>query len=138
MAQKSRNFFDGDTKIVGAINEQTGVLKQILRALHRGLSTAQEREVRDGLAAHVDKLKGVGTTDPVVGKEIKAMAVPTIQEYRDLLAEADKETNRISDRITELMSGIVPGLSEADANEIKAGLQAEVDKLKGVGVVPTP
>ncbi len=66
------------------------------------------------------------------------MAVPTIQEYRDLLAEADTETNRIAQRIADLSAAVVPGMSEADANEVKAGLQAEVDKLKGVGTVPTP
>jgi hypothetical protein len=66
------------------------------------------------------------------------MAMPTIQEYRDLLAQADAETNRIAQRIADLSAAIVPGMTEADANEVKAGLQAEVDKLKGVGQVPTP
>jgi hypothetical protein len=61
-----------------------------------------------------------------------------VQDYRDLLAEADAETNRIAQRIADLMAGVVAGLTEADAAEIKAGLQAEVDKLKGVGTVPTP
>jgi hypothetical protein len=56
-----------------------------------------------------------------------------VQDYRDLLAEADAETNRIAQRIQDLMNAVVPGLTEADAAEIKAGLQAEVDKLKGVG-----
>ncbi len=102
-----------------------------------GLSEADAREVLDGLTAHVNRLTGVGigphTRTAQKGENI--MAVPTIQEYRDLLAEADNETNRIAQRIADLIASIVPGLSEADANEVKAGLQAEVDKLKGVGVV---
>jgi hypothetical protein len=61
-----------------------------------------------------------------------------VQDYRDLLAQADAETNRIAQRIADLMAGVVAGLSEADATEIRAGLQAEVDKLKGIGQVPTP
>jgi hypothetical protein len=66
------------------------------------------------------------------------MPFPTAQEYRDLLAQADTETNRIAARITELMNPVQPGLTEAEATEIRDGLQAEVTKLSGVGVVPTP
>ena len=107
-----------------------------IREKTSGLSVAEEREVLSGLTAHVGELTEVGTTGPMARKGETKMAVPTIQEYRDLLAEADAETNRIAQRIADLSAAIVPGLSEADANEIKAGLQAVVDELKGVGVEP--
>jgi len=61
-----------------------------------------------------------------------------IQDFRDLLAQADAETNRIAQRIADLMVSVVAGLSEEAALEIRTGMQAEVDKLKGVGQVPTP
>jgi hypothetical protein len=70
-----------------------------------------------------------------VGKE-NIMADPTKQDFIDLLAEADVETNRIAQRITDLMNAVQPGMSVADAQTIKDGLAAEVAKLKGVGVVP--
>ncbi len=123
----------GASALVAAIRD---VAKAIREKTTPGLNEADAREVRDGLAAHVEELTGVGTIGQQAQKGETTMAVPTIQEYRDLLAEADTETNRVAQRIADLMASIVPGLSEADANEIKAGLQAEVDKLKGVGVVP--
>jgi len=107
-----------------------------IREKTSGLSVAEEREVLSGLTAHVGELTEVGTTGPMAQKGGTKMAVPTIDEFRDLLAEADAETNRIAQRIADLIASIVPGLTEADANEVKAGLQAEVDKLKGVGVAP--
>jgi len=107
-----------------------------IREKTSGLSVDEQREVLSGLTAHVGELTEVGTTGPMARKGETKMAVPTIQEYRDLLAEADAETNRIAQRIADLSAAIVPGLSEADANEIKAGLQAVVDELKGVGVEP--
>jgi len=101
------------------------------------LTQGEAIEIRNGLAALVGKLQGVGLKPGQVARKGEInMAVPTIDEFRALLADADAETNRIAQRITDLMNSVVPGLTEADANEIKAGLQAEVDKLKGVGVVP--
>ncbi len=116
-------------------------VKDIAEALNKKpfLTEGEAIEIRKGLTTLVNKLKGVGLEPgQVAQKGANFMAVPTIDEFRALLADADAETNRIAARITDLMNSVVPGLSEADANEIKAGLQAEVDKLKGVGVVPTP
>lgn len=123
------------TALIASINN-------VATAIHKrgGLNEEEELEVFHGLASLVNKLKNVGskTGAKVSEKGETIMAVPTIQEYRDLLSQADAETNRIATRIAELMAGVQPGLSEADANEIKAGLQAVVDELKGVGVAPTP
>jgi hypothetical protein len=71
------------------------------------------------------------------GKE-NIMADPTLADFQALLKQADDETNRIAQRITDLMNAVQPGLSAADAQTIKDGLQAEVTKLQGVGTVPTP
>lgn len=119
-------------------------ISNVATAIHKrgGLNESEELEVFHGLASLVSKLQGVGLqqTEQVnraeAQKGVLTMAVPTIDEFRDLLSQADAETNRIAQRIADLMASIVPGMSEADANEVKAGLQAEVDKLKGVGVVP--
>lgn len=66
------------------------------------------------------------------------MATPTLADFQALLAEADVETTRIAARITDLMDDVQPGMSDADVNSLKGLVQAEVDKLKGVGVVPDP
>lgn len=66
------------------------------------------------------------------------MAQSQAQDFRDLLKQANDETDRIAARIAELMAGIKPNMSDDEVAEIKAGLQAEVDKLKGVGVVQQP
>jgi len=64
------------------------------------------------------------------------MASNDVADFEALLAQADTETNRIAQRIVDLEASIVPGMTQADVDRVKAGFQAEVDKLKGVGVVP--
>jgi hypothetical protein len=58
-----------------------------------------------------------------------------LADFQALLKQADDETNRIAQRITDLMNAVQPGLSAADAQTIKDGLTAEVAKLQGVGKV---
>lgn len=82
------------------------------------------------------KKKGTKKNKP--GREVTKMAHPTAQEYRDLLKSADDETNRIAARIVELEAGVHAGMTEAEAVEIRDGLQALADELKSVGQVPTP
>jgi hypothetical protein len=111
-----------------------------LKPAQGGLSAKDAKEVFSGLSAHVDKLSGVGLMNgqAFVERSNKFMAANDLQDFKDLLAAADTETNRIAQRIADLMAGIVPGMTQADVDTVKAGLSAEVDKLKGVGVVPTP
>jgi hypothetical protein len=142
MTTKKKSWvWQDDDALIKVGKSLSTAIKDISKALREskkgGLTADEAIEIRDGLLAHVNKLQGVGLQDGQMAQKGETnMAVPTIQEYRDLLTQADTETNRIAQRIADLMASIVPGLSEADANEIKAGLQAEVDKLKGVGVVP--
>ena len=103
-----------------------------------GLTKKEEQEVAQLLTALVKKLQRTGVkTGHEVQEGEKTMA-QNVQDFRDLLAAADAETNRIADRIAELMGTVHSGLTDAEAEEIKAGLQAEVEKLKGVGQVPIP
>lgn len=101
-----------------------------------GLNAKETSMVFNALKFHLDKLKGVGVIGAqTLGKELN-MAANDLQDFIDLLAQADTETNRIAQRIADLSASIQPGMSQTDVDTIKAGLQTEVDKLKGVGVVP--
>lgn len=103
-----------------------------------GLTKQEAARVYAGLLALVNKLKGIGQIDQVGRKGEQIMAANDVTDFEALLAAADVETNRIAQRIADLQAAIVPGMTQADVDRIKAGLQSEVDKLKGVGVVPTP
>lgn len=100
-----------------------------------GLTKAEEREVAQLLTALVKKLSKTGLKPGHDALEGSKSMAQNVQDFRDLLAAADAETNRIADRIAELMATVHSGLTDAEADEIKAGLTAEVEKLRGVGVV---
>jgi hypothetical protein len=58
------------------------------------------------------------------------------QEVRDLVARIDMATNAIADRIQVLIGRIGGGISQSDAESIKADLQAEADRLTSLGADP--
>lgn len=84
-----------------------------------------------------------------LASRLKALEVETLRLKKSMesletkfiaaLAEIDAETNRIAQALTELKEQItgagIPAVKEA---EILSLLEAQVVKLKGVGVVTTP
>lgn len=62
----------------------------------------------------------------------------SLQNFKDLLAGVDAETNRIAARIEELVAQIGGGgLTEAEEEEALAGLTAVAERLKTIGASST-
>lgn len=61
----------------------------------------------------------------------------TLQNFKDLLAGVDEETNRIAAKIDELVAKLeAGGMSEAEEAEALEGLTAVADRLKTIGADP--
>jgi len=74
--------------------------------------------------------------DRIQQKMEQAMA--TLQNFKDLLAAVDAETNRLAARIAELVAQIGGGgLTEAEEEEALAGLTAVAERLKTIGASST-
>lgn len=72
------------------------------------------------------------TVDRITLKLEKLMA--TAQQFTDALKQADDETNRISQTMTDLIAKLQSGgLSSAEEDAALASLQGLADKLKTVG-----
>jgi predicted Ser/Thr protein kinase len=62
----------------------------------------------------------------------------TLQNFKDLLAAVDAETNRIAAKIEELVGQIGGGgLNETEEAEALAGLTAVAERLKTIGASST-
>ncbi len=58
----------------------------------------------------------------------------TLQNFKDLLAAVDVETNRIAAKIAALVAQLeAGGMTDAEEAEVLAGLSAQVDRLKTIG-----
>ena len=57
-------------------------------------------------------------------------------EIKDLVAKIDAATNDVAARIDRLSGQIHNSMTDAEVNEVKAGLQAEIDRLTGLGKDP--
>jgi len=77
----------------------------------------------------------VKVLDQIQQKLEETMA--TLQNFKDLLAAVDVETNRIADKIAALVAQLESGsLTEAEETEVLAGLTAAADRLKTIGHDP--
>ncbi len=58
------------------------------------------------------------------------------QDLKDLTKAIDDATNKVAARIDALAAKISNSMTDAEVAEVKAGLQAEVDKLTALGQDP--
>lgn len=66
----------------------------------------------------------------------KTMA--TLQNFKDLLAAIDAETDRLAKKIADLVAQLTAGgMTEAQETQALAGLTAVADRLKTIGADPT-
>ena len=76
------------------------------------------------------------TLDRIQQKMETTMA--TLQNFKDLLAAVDTETNRIAAKIQSLVDSLGGGgMTDAQEAEALAGLSAVADRLKTIGADPT-
>ena len=67
-----------------------------------------------------------------------SIAMATLQNFKDLLAAINVETNRLAAKIQELIDKVTTsGLSGPEEAEILADLQAVKDRLSTVGADPS-
>lgn len=71
----------------------------------------------------------------VIRKEDLIMA--TQEEFNEILSQIDSETTRVADKVQQLMDQLATGGMSADQEaQVKADLQAQLDKLRGIGADP--
>lgn len=58
------------------------------------------------------------------------------QDLKDLTAKIDDATNKVATRIDLLASKITNSMTDQEVIAVKAGLQAEIDKLTALGSDP--
>lgn len=58
------------------------------------------------------------------------------QELKDLAAKIDAATNAVATRIDALSQRVTNGMSDQEVADVKAGFQAEVDRLTALGRDP--
>ena len=80
----------------------------------------------DGMAELTKSINNLGS-----------IIVALSQDLKDLTKKIDDATNKIAARIDTLMGKITNAMTDAEVNEVKAGLQSEIDKLTSLGADPT-
>lgn len=79
----------------------------------------------------------IETTLDRIQQKMETM-MPTLQNFKDLLAAVDAETNRIAAKIQSLVDQLGGGgMSDAEEAEALAGLSAVADRLKTIGADPS-
>ena len=58
------------------------------------------------------------------------------QDLKDLTAKIDDATNKIAAKIDALTQKITNSMTDQEVADVKAGLQAEIDKLTALGADP--
>lgn len=85
-------------------------------------------------------LKQLLLTDKVLDHIQQKMEtiMASLQNFKDLLAAVDAETNRIAAKIQSLVDGLSGGgMTDAEEAEALAGLSAVADRLKTIGADPS-
>ena len=83
------------------------------------------------------QLKQVNTVLDHIQQKMETM-MATLQNFKDLLAAVDAETNRIAAKIQALVDQLsAGGMSDAEEAEALAGLSAVADRLKTIGADPS-
>lgn len=85
-------------------------------------------------------LKQLVLTDKVLDHIQQKMEtiMASLQNFKDLLAAVDAETNRIAAKIQSLVDGLSGGgMTDAEEAEALAGLSAVADRLKTIGADPS-
>jgi ATP/maltotriose-dependent transcriptional regulator MalT len=67
---------------------------------------------------------------------LKEMKMALSQDFLDLSKKIDDATNAVAARITLLQGQITNSMSDVEVANVKAALQAEVDKLTAMGADP--
>ena len=88
---------------------------------------------------HIEGMTELTKSIHHLGSTIVALS----QDLKDLIGKIDTATNKIAERIDALMSRLTNSMTDAELTEVKAGFQAEIDKLTALGAdpvnpVPTP
>lgn len=65
-----------------------------------------------------------------------ASLMAATQDVKDAMARIDSATNAIAARISDLISKLGTGMSQADLDAVTASLQAEAAKLESLGADP--
>lgn len=72
-------------------------------------------------------------------RQLGAQIMSNLSDLKDQLARIDAATNNIADDIRRLTEQIGTGMSQADVDEVKAGLEASAVKLEATAAVtPEP
>lgn len=96
----------------------------------RSLAADAFEEIFDQLAG----LKKLMKENLERSKDIMA----TQEEFNEILSQIDSETTRVADKVQQLMDQLATGGMSADQEaQVKADLQAQLDKLRGIGADPT-
>jgi len=83
------------------------------------------------------QLKQVNTVLDHIQQKMETM-MATLQNFKDLLAAVDAETNRIAAKIQALVDQLsAGGMSDAEEAEALAGLSAVADRLKTIRADPS-
>lgn len=59
------------------------------------------------------------------------------QDFKDLAKKIDDATNLVAGRISTLSGQIKNSMTDAEVADVKAGFQAEIDKLTALGADQT-
>lgn len=81
-------------------------------------------------------LKHIEQQNDVILSQLKEFRMSVAQDLKDLTKKIDDATNAVAARLDALAQQITNSMSDADVTAVKAGLQAEVDKLTALGSDP--
>jgi hypothetical protein len=96
------------------------------------------------LADMLERLEHIELLIVNLSKSEAQRHMATLQNFKDLLNGVKTETDRIADKIDELVESLkAGGLSKEEEAQVFADLQAHSDRLKGIGAdaadpVPNP
>ncbi len=69
-------------------------------------------------------------------QQLKELRMSLSQEFLDLNKKIDDATNAVATRITNLQGQIKNSMTDDEVANVKAGMQAEIDKLTALGKDP--